>query len=254
MARLIRFPALITLLICAAQTVQANTTIEGADITLFGTFAYERKPDGTFSITHVESTTEITAVLGSEFGHYFVLHGSPGGAAVDLTVILRLPLKGKMRRSTLKAEIGKKHYAGYVMDTPSEILPAGPVIQEVWYDGRQLASKQFQVLDGELAPCPVLAEGIECIADGLTGNLVAMLGKATSRPIYYSMSKEELKAEFTRVVSKSDWTLEGWHEGREPDGTRYRASISKETESIAVSIYSTPDGSVLQLTTFPSNP
>jgi len=237
-------------LLVLGMQAHAEPVVEGAEITLFGTFLYDEEPDGSFLVRHQNTTTEIRGELGSEFGYYYQISGQPAGGEVDVTIVIRLPAQGKMRRTPSRARIGDKHYAGYVMDAPSEILPMGPVVQEVWHQDRLLVAKTFRIVPGGKHRCPPFPEGI-CVPGGIALRPLDSSGGAKAFPILYKLDKTDLRDALSKAARDSDWSIDDWREGHEPEGVRFRTTISRGKESVGVSIYSTPEGSILQLTVFP---
>lgn len=159
--------ALITAaMIAATLPALAGPTVERVDILDAGTYTTETSaatadpnaPMGeTVAVTTatlVEAGTTIAATPGTDFGFRYVSVGAPDGATVPLDFVVAIPEPGLADpeadapihevRFTRDKTVGKPEYLGYFIEAPWESVP-GAWRFEIWSEGRQLATKTFNL-------------------------------------------------------------------------------------------------------------
>ena len=106
----------------------------------------------------IEITTTIPACVGTMFGIRFNVIGTPKGASVPLTMVLRLPSQGLrdprtgetyFRSEYVASEmISDSGYVGYGFDQNWEAVP-GTWTFEIWYQDQKMAEQSFAVVSPE---------------------------------------------------------------------------------------------------------
>lgn len=107
------------------------------------------------NFTNIETTEEVPARIGVEFGLEYQIAGEPEGADVTLEFLVTYsdagiadsesPMPLRETRYELPKPIGEPVYLGYGFENDWELVP-GRWTFEIWHDGRQLAEEHFSVV------------------------------------------------------------------------------------------------------------
>jgi hypothetical protein len=103
----------------------------------------------------LQTTRNVPARRGVEFGFRYVVIGAPVGVAVPFHMVTIFPSPGlKNPRQTADHDrnefdrtkmIGTTQFRSYVLDNDWEVVP-GVWIFQVWYQGRKLAEQKFTLV------------------------------------------------------------------------------------------------------------
>jgi Domain of unknown function (DUF3859) len=104
---------------------------------------------------NIESTDEIPARVGVEFGAEYRVVGAPEGAKVPLELVITYPAPGladpeeaepvRTTRFTREKTIGEVTYVGYGFENDWELVP-GTWTFRIFYDNRKLLEESFTVV------------------------------------------------------------------------------------------------------------
>ncbi len=161
-----RAPLLMLLCLLAVPAVAADARIQRVDVLDRGVYtiatgsasAEGSTPTGEVTAvttaTNVESTDNIKAKVGLEFGLRYVVIGAPEGAEVPLDFVILYPEPGlkdpaestplRESRYQRKKKIGETVYLGYGFESEWEIVP-GTWTFQIWDGDRELAEQTFTV-------------------------------------------------------------------------------------------------------------
>lgn len=165
----------VCLAVCATGcSPSPNPRVAVIDIVAFGELRYGRSTSSTDPTSpigaqlavsegmHVSRQTDrIPLRLGASYGLAFIVRGSPPDAVVDIKVVLRssagcaLKATGKVvyeNESTLPVRIGQLRHIGGRIVAPQEDHCVGPPAPgtdtfELWYRGKKLAEKRFDLVN-----------------------------------------------------------------------------------------------------------
>jgi Tol biopolymer transport system component len=105
------------------------------------------------SVTLIEQTEKIPALLGTRFGFRYTINGYPNGEKIDITFkmispVIKRPVDNKefsVQEVVLKNRIiGYNTYSDYVFEEAWEMVP-GEWRLQLFYNGKKLAEKTFYV-------------------------------------------------------------------------------------------------------------
>jgi hypothetical protein len=152
---------------CNAQEM---VHIDGAQIIKFGIVDAEIKrriEDPSFvsgskrkiaDIKFRQSTDQIPARRGIQFGYQFRINGEPAGATVPVNFVLKFPEAGLKNPRTGETQfrqeftqdrtIGDVHFRGYGFDHAWEAV-SGVWTFEIWYADRKIGEQRFTVVKGK---------------------------------------------------------------------------------------------------------
>ena len=155
-----------------SRATDVELQVSGAELNGYGLFetatsqrrsSYSDRTAGADVVTGVrftEFTSEIPAVLKTNFGFNYSINTTPRGQKLWVKQVIRFPEPGlhhpggKVYRESVErkqVEIGKSTLHGYGFDEAWEIVP-GEWVFEVWYQKARLIRKTFIVTaSGETA-------------------------------------------------------------------------------------------------------
>lgn len=133
--------------------------VEKGIVTNYGIFEIPTVTNSDNSITYLyeqrylkNNTEDIPASKGIRFGFHYVISGEPDDETIPVMKITRYPEPGIRRNnrtvlsdtSYFSVTMNKLRYSGYLFEHDYELI-SGKWEFEIWYKGKKLLSKKFNV-------------------------------------------------------------------------------------------------------------